>query len=81
MLITRPYWFLGHPLLQFRDGSTGGVSTPNWGPDPSWGVLGGGGGWKFLQKCVKKQKFCLKMRENRDSRKNLSPVCCGEQLS
>ena len=23
----------------------------------------------IFQKCVKKQKFCLKMRENRDSRK------------
>ena len=34
------------------------------GMDPP-GVLGGGG-WTFLQKCVKKQKFCLKMRGNRD---------------
>ena len=27
--------------------------------------VGGGvlGGWKFLQKCVKKEKICLKMRE------------------
>ena len=54
------------------------VSTPgpNWGPDPSWGVLGGG---NFLQKCVKKQKFCLKMREK--SRFKKKSFACGEQLS
>ena len=28
--------------------------TPNWGPDPSWG-----GGWKLLQKCVKKTNSLL----------------------
>ena len=42
------------------------------GEHPLTGVqtqIGGAGGWKFLQKCVKKQKFCLKMRGNRDSRK------------
>ena len=38
-----------------RDGSTGGCGGggggggehhPNWGPDPSWGVLGGGNFYK-----------------------------------
>ena len=45
-----------------------GASTPQVGFRPKLGGAGGGG-WKFLQKCVKKQKFCLKMRENRDLRK------------
>ena len=42
-----------------RNGSTGG-SRPKWG---------GAGGGNFYKNVKKKQKFCLKMRENRDSRK------------
>ena len=45
-------------------GRGGGVSTPNWGLDPSWGCWGGGGVEIFTKMCKKKQKCCLKMREN-----------------
>ena len=37
----------------------GGVGTPNWGPYPSWGVLGGGG-VKIFTKMCKKTKVLLK---------------------
>ena len=48
----------------FRDGSTGGC---------------GGGGWKFLQKCVKKTKVLLK-NEGKIVIQEKS-FACGEQLS
>ena len=50
-------------------GGGGGGEYPQLGSRPKLVGAGGGGGWNFLQKCVKKQKFCVKMRENRDSRK------------
>ena len=60
-------------------GGGGGVNTPPTGVQTQvggcWAGGGGGGGVEiFTKMCKKNKKFCLKMRENRDSRKNLSPV-------
>ena len=57
-------------------GGGGGLCTPNWGPDPSWG--GGGGGGNFTKMCKKR-----KIMFNNEGKIVIQEksFACGEQLS